>query len=465
KGDEAAAAIAGAIAGAGPAGKTALVGVLAARGAAAHSDIVLATAADKDESVRLASIEALGALVDDTTLPGLVGLLAKAGTNAERNAAEGAARAACLRINDPEKSAPPVAGALDGASPAAQCALLRILGKIGGPKALEAARGLVKSDNAEVQGISTKVLAGWPTPEALDTLLEIAKTASTDDQKLLAHKGYVRLLDVPVKERTPEKAVELHKAGLEAAIRPDEKKLLLAGLGRIKHIESLKAATPYFEDEALQTAAGNAMTLVAGGVAGTSRDEAKAALRKVLAATKDKGLKKTAQRTLDGIEKFEDYITTWKVSGPYKQEGKDGLGLFDVAFPPEDPEAKDVEWKAVPPAADKSKWWMVDLVKVVGGENVVAYLRAVVECPEEQEAQIQIGSDDGVKAWLNGELVHGNNLGRGVTPGEDKAKVTLKAGKNTLLLKINNGGGGWGACARFRKPDGSGIEGIKSAAE
>jgi hypothetical protein len=88
------------------------------------------------------------------------------------------------------------------------------------------------------------------------------------------------------------------------------------------------------------------------------------------------------------------------------------------------------------------------------------YLKTAVESAEEQEVLLEMGSDDGVKAWLNGEEIHANNAGRGVTPGEDKVKTKLKAGENVLLLKITQGGGGWGACARFRKPDGSQIEGL-----
>ena len=62
---------------------------------------------------------------------------------------------------------------------------------------------------------------------------------------------------------------------------------------------------------------------------------------------------------------------------------------------------------------------------------------------------LEIGSDDGVKVWLNGELVHSNNVMRGVTTGEDKVKVNLKKQWNELLLKVTNGAGGWGASVRL----------------
>lgn len=81
--------------------------------------------------------------------------------------------------------------------------------------------------------------------------------------------------------------------------------------------------------------------------------------------------------------------------------------------------------------------------------------------PRKQAAVLEVGSDDGVKAWLGGKLVHANNASRGLKPGEDKVAATFQAGENQLLLKINNGSTDWGACARVTAPDGKPIPGLK----
>jgi hypothetical protein len=44
---------------------------------------------------------------------------------------------------------------------------------------------------------------------------------------------------------------------------------------------------------------------------------------------------------------------------------------------------------------------------------------------QETEALLGIGSDDGVKVWLNGELVHENWIDRGVEPDDDVVPVTF----------------------------------------
>jgi len=82
-------------------------------------------------------------------------------------------------------------------------------------------------------------------------------------------------------------------------------------------------------------------------------------------------------------------------------------------------------------------------------ENSVAYAYACVEREEEAELTMGLGSDDGVRVWLNGEMVHDNICARGVRADQDKVPVKLKKGVNHLLAKVENGGGGFGLQVRF----------------
>jgi len=109
--------------------------------------------------------------------------------------------------------------------------------------------------------------------------------------------------------------------------------------------------------------------------------------------------------------------------------------------------------------------WLLNLGRQLGGEQRAAYLRSRVWSPRRQKAILEIGSDDGVKVWLEGTLVHANNVARGVTPGEDKVSIELKEGWNALLLKITQGGGDWAACARLVPAPGETLEGVTVAAE
>jgi lysophospholipase L1-like esterase len=83
-------------------------------------------------------------------------------------------------------------------------------------------------------------------------------------------------------------------------------------------------------------------------------------------------------------------------------------------------------------------------------ENCVAYAVTVLESPAPQTAELRIGSDDGCAVWLNGEQVHENlEVARGCTLDQDRVPVRLRAGRNHLLVKIGQYGGGWGFCVRL----------------
>jgi hypothetical protein len=104
---------------------------------------------------------------------------------------------------------------------------------------------------------------------------------------------------------------------------------------------------------------------------------------------------------------------------------------------------------------------LVDLQSLIGGDDCAAYLQGQVWSEKEQKAVLEIGSDDGVKVWLNGKLVHANNASRGVKAGEDKVEVTLKKDLNEIRLKVTNGSGGWGACVRVTDADGARLNNVK----
>ena len=56
---------------------------------------------------------------------------------------------------------------------------------------------------------------------------------------------------------------------------------------------------------------------------------------------------------------------------------------------------------------------------------------------------MRVGSDDSVKVWLNGQVVHINPVDRGAGDFQDTFKVNLNKGDNLLLVKVSERGGGW----------------------
>ena len=82
-------------------------------------------------------------------------------------------------------------------------------------------------------------------------------------------------------------------------------------------------------------------------------------------------------------------------------------------------------------------------------DNHVAYGSIALEAPREQQTMMHVGSDDAVKVWLNGELVHDNPVDRAATGFQENFPVTLKAGKNILLVAVYEKQGAWSAFFGF----------------
>ena len=184
-------------------------------------------------------------------------------------------------------------------------------------------------------------------------------------------------------------------------------------------------------------------------------------MEKVLAVVKSGPVAAAARRIIGQIDKFADSITAWRVAGPYVQEGKRYGELFDIAFGPEKPGAKGVAWRLLPAGTDPKRPWILDLLKAIGGAQRVAYALTWAHCDAAQAARLELGSDDGVKAWLNGKLVHANNTARAALPYTDKANVTLRAGWNRLLLKITQNDSPWEFCARICGRDGKRLPNLR----
>ena len=86
-------------------------------------------------------------------------------------------------------------------------------------------------------------------------------------------------------------------------------------------------------------------------------------------------------------------------------------------------------------------------------EYHVAYGSITLDSPRKQKTRMYVGSDDAVKVWLNGALVHNNPVDRGADNYKEAFHVTLKKGKNLLLVAIYEKWGGWSGFFGFKNDD------------
>jgi len=102
-----------------------------------------------------------------------------------------------------------------------------------------------------------------------------------------------------------------------------------------------------------------------------------------------------------------------------------------------------LKWQRVDSKSD-----VIDLGAIFGRGNSIAYAFSQIDMPESRSVLFGLGSDDAVKVWLNGALVHENWTSRSVRLDDDIVELKLRKGANRLLVKIQNRGGDWGFVVR-----------------
>ncbi len=137
----------------------------------------------------------------------------------------------------------------------------------------------------------------------------------------------------------------------------------------------------------------------------------------------------------------------WWVMSGFDNSDRQGLSR---PFPPEEDSASidtaatysgnygEMRWKEI---RCREYDGHVDMEKEFGHDDVVAYGFTYLHSDEDQSALLGAGSDDGVKVWVNGEVVVEVDEYRGWKRDEDKVWIKLKRGANPLLLKLTQGGG------------------------
>jgi len=466
-----AAALLAQLASARPAVQAELARALGERGETAALPKLLELARQGSDSARQAALRALALLADQPQLDSLVALVLEANTDAPRAQAAEALRSACQRLQSKRGrlDAAPLVNGLAAGSAAARIALLPACSALADPQVRAALRAALDDADPQVRAAALRALCDTLDAELLPDLVKAASQTPEETLRSLAIAACVRLTTQEETIKLPDsQRLEALKTILAASLTPDQKRRVLAGLGEIPDPQALALAEPLLAEAAVQNEAGRAIIKIAPALPDAAT--AAAALKKVLAATRDAATRQAAEAALKELEARADFITAWQVAGPYRQAGKNYAALFDIAFPPEAaaaepgagaPPTEPVNWQNLPPGADPKRAWSMDLLKALGGEQCVAYARTWIFSEQEQPARLELGSDDGVKVWLNHKLVHANNTARPLQPGSDQLNVTLKPGWNPLLLKITQNNLAWEFCARLLKPDGSRLAGLQ----
>lgn len=217
-------------------------------------------------TVRHSALESLGR----TVAPERLGLLIKQVVSPKHgedfDAAATALKTAAIRMPDREATAGELSAAMKDAPPAAQIAILEILGRMGGPQALKTLASYAGGDNVDLKDTSSRLMGEWMTADAAPVLLKLATTGPADKFQVRAMRGYIRIARQFVMPE-PERVAMCAEA-MQACKQDNERKMVLDVLQRYPSRGTLELA-------------------IKATQAGNLRDEAKTAAQRIGEKLKD----------------------------------------------------------------------------------------------------------------------------------------------------------------------------------
>jgi hypothetical protein len=137
-------------------------------------------------------------------------------------------------------------------------------------------------------------------------------------------------------------------------------------------------------------------------------------------------------------------LSTWSSLGPLVVD--DAAAAFITAFVDETSDNIDpaVTYQEGQLSWQEQKTWDDGKVHTLNGENCANYVMRTIHAHVDVPLELSLGSDDGIKVWLNGQLVFDKEVFRSVGEDQDRITVQLHQGDNQLLIKVVNGTGGHG---------------------
>ncbi len=263
---------------------------------------LLETAKHSDRKVRIESLRTLKVVAGPEHLPALVELLINAKNSSDRTEAQKTIAALAHRIEDKNRQAASVLAALPSVKETvARCSLLNVLGRIGDNSALPMLTAALKDENIEIQTVAIRALAVWPTPEPVEELLKVAENSSNKLHRILALRGFVRLLGL-ASDRPADETIDMYKKAMSLAPNASEKKKVLSGLASTKSLAAMQMAAGYLDDEELSVEARAAVVNIAGGIYADYPEQAKEMLNLIIKTTKIDSLRGQAQELLNSLE-------------------------------------------------------------------------------------------------------------------------------------------------------------------
>lgn len=280
-----------------PGQRARLIDILEQRRAAVAAPALLQVVVGPDAGVRRAAMKALGQVAGPEHVAGMILGLAKTADVGEREEAERAITLVCVRVADESKQADPVLAVIARADEAEKTALLSVLGRIGGAKALDQVRAALGSNDADRYEAAVRAICNWPDATVAEDLLKLAAGGKEESQRVRAVRALARVLVLEGGPSDQEK-VALLKRTIEQASRNEERDLILDRARALRHIDTVRLVAAYLDNPDQVKRACETLVDLAhqGGLRGPNQAEFDRVLKKVIEVAPDRKLAEQAKQ-------------------------------------------------------------------------------------------------------------------------------------------------------------------------
>ena len=137
----------------------------------------------------------------------------------------------------------------------------------------------------------------------------------------------------------------------------------------------------------------------------------------------------------------------WWAIQPFDNLNETG---FDTVYPPE--VQTDLEKEYIGKGGRKLRWYRTNrtgrnFFSNVPEDDVVGYALTYYDSDRDTIEILSLGSDDGIKVWVNDRLIFSKHIHRAIGRAQDVIALPLVKGRNKILVKVENGYGPWGFLA------------------
>jgi len=243
--------------------KSELIQAIGERRIKAGKGLLVAAARSGSPGNSLRAARALRMIAEPVEIPVLLDVLLETGDEAAQDQMRTTIGVVAQRAPDPNSRAAAVKRLLIPETGTVKAPALDIrklsllylaLGNIGDNSSLPLLRTALDAENAEIQDAAVRALSAWPNAAAREDCLGIAQGTENLNHKVLALRGYVRLVTLE-KYQSPQTAARSLKTALDLATRPDEIKLVLGALQDFPSPEALALAASLLTAEGVQAEA------------------------------------------------------------------------------------------------------------------------------------------------------------------------------------------------------------------